>query len=80
MTEQEFTTPSEGMLVRPAHKTDGFRTIIKVDRTLRKNVIDGTEGPHVKVDFLLVKDQSIIKTPWYPERMFWTYYALCDET
>lgn len=79
MTEQTSIVPTEGMLIRPSHKSDGYRTIVKVEWTHKRSLFTDETEEHVKCEFLLIKDGTIIKTPWYPKSKFWFYYSICEE-
>lgn len=74
--------PVVGMLIRPRHKQDGYRTILEVNwRTIPG---DPDKAQQCQAKFLLYTDRSknsgepFMQTPWYPAELFWHYWALCD--
>ena len=79
MSDQEYIRPIEGMLVRPIHVENSWRTIVRAEWQVRNSVMTGAPETHVRCDFLLIGKQEIMKTPWYPISKFWTYYTVCDE-
>lgn len=64
------------MLIRPAHKDKSYRTIMDVKWREK----DGVKA--CSVTFLMhVKNgeaEQFMKTPWYPDGIFWKYWARCD--
>lgn len=77
--------PTVGMLVRPRHKQDGYRTILEVkwkEETVEE--VPNSVRRRCSVKFLLHADlakkngEPFMQTPWYPEEIFWNYWMLCE--
>lgn len=64
------SAPQVGDLIFPLHRPNSFNTVLKLETRKTGEIIS------FRIEYLRIRDNIKIRTPWFPDaETFWRYYG-----